>query len=159
MVGERDAATVAVLFSEFNALLGADGLAGDAAFASGNVHVSTEQMVRRLASMDGIESTLLAETPDGSAGLCCLRLVPYIGQDAPYAEVTQLYVRAAYKRRGIGAALLHQAETIAVEAGATCVHIITGVDNLDAQAFYRARGYLSENVVFDKYFEPEAAHA
>jgi ribosomal protein S18 acetylase RimI-like enzyme len=175
-----DAATVATLFSEFNALLGADGLHGEAAFAPEAVHVSTQQMSRRLQGMAGIEHILLAEThsgpapqsvrpelvegrgtPNGAsvAGLCCLRLVPYIGQDAPYAEVTQLYVRDAYKRRGIGAALLREAERRATAAGATCVHIITGRDNLDAQAFYHTQGYSSADVVFDKYFEAEASLA
>jgi ribosomal protein S18 acetylase RimI-like enzyme len=151
-----DAATVATLFSEFNALLGADGLHGDAAHAPEAVHVSTDQMAARLSSMQGIEAALIAETPAGPAGLCCLRLIPYVGQDAPYAEVTQLYVRAAHKRHGIGAALLREAERHATAAGATCVHIITGAsDNDDAQAFYRAQGYVSETVVFDKYFPAE----
>ena len=157
--GVEDAATVATLFSEFNALLGADGLPGEAAFAAENVNVSASQMARRLASMEGVESTLLAETPEGPAGLCCLRLVSYIGQDAPYAEVTQLYVRAAYKRRGIGALLLRAAEAMARAEGATCMHIITGSDNPDAQVFYRAQGYISETVVFDKYFAVGAQHA
>jgi ribosomal protein S18 acetylase RimI-like enzyme len=150
--GVGDASVVAELFSEFNALLGADGLHGREAFSPANVIVSTDVMARRLASMVDVETTLLAETAGAAAGLCCLRLVPYIGQDAPYAEVTQLYVRAEHQRRGIGAHLLREAEARAVEAGATCVHIITGSDNHEAQAFYRAQGYASETVVFDKYF-------
>ena len=46
----------------------------------------------------------------------------------------------------------------ATQAGATCVHIITGaVDNDDAQAFYRAQGYAMPGVEFVKYFSRETA--
>ena len=157
--GVQDAETVAVLFSEFNSILGADALDATEAFLPENVNVSTQQMRARLESMQGVELTLLAETPDEAAGLCCLRLIPYIGQDAPYAEVTQLYVRPRFQRRGVGAALLHEAEERSRISGATCVHIITGRNNVGAQAFYRAQGYRSDDVVFDKYFSREASHA
>jgi ribosomal protein S18 acetylase RimI-like enzyme len=63
--------------------------------------------------------------------------VPYVGQDAPYAELTQLYVRQHFQRQGVGSALIEEVERKAVEAGATCVHVITGQDNKEAQAFYR----------------------
>ena len=157
--GVRDAGVCARLFSEFNALLGADGLPEEEAHLPQNVNVSREQMISRLESMESVEATLIAETPKEAAGLCCLRLVPYIGQDVPYAEVTQLYIRAQDQRNGIGARLLQAAEAKAQAAGATCVHIITGATNLDAQAFYRAQGYETDMVVFDKYFSREQAHA
>ena len=157
--GIEDADLVAMLFSEFNSILGSDGLRGDISFAPEHANVGAAQMRARLQGMDGIESTLIAETPDGPAGLCCLRLIPYIGQDVPYAEVTQLFVRPNGQRRGVGAALLREAESRAKAAGATCLHIITGNDNLDAQAFYRAQGYITEMMVFDKYFDTEDANA
>jgi ribosomal protein S18 acetylase RimI-like enzyme len=157
--GVEDAGKIAALFTEFNALLGVDGRPEEASFAPELIPVSTVQMLGRLTRMNGIETTLLAETPNGAAGLCCLRLVPYIGQDEPYAEVTQLYVRDTYKRQGVGTDLLRAAENMARDAGATCVHIITGQANLGAQAFYRAQGYRSDDVVFDKYFLREATHA
>ena len=117
------------------------------------------QMAAAGSEMAGIEAVLLAETRQATAGLCCLRSIPYIGQDVPYAEVTQLYVRTEYQRQGVGAELLQAAEARAQVAGATCVHIITGQTNLDAQAFYRAQGYRSDDIVFDKYFQREAVHA
>ncbi len=154
-----DADVVALLYSEFNALLGVDGLPESEAYAPALVHVNGSRMARRMQNMAGIETVLLAETRDGCAGLCCLRLVPYIGQDEPYAEVTQLYVRPGFQRQGVGAALLGAAEARAMAAGATCVHIITGRKNDGAQAFYTAQGYRSDDVVFDKYFAREAVHA
>jgi ribosomal protein S18 acetylase RimI-like enzyme len=155
----EDAATIATLFSEFNALLGVDGLPEEDAYNPALFEVGAARMARRLAAMAGIEHVLLAEAGGDFAGLCCLRLVPYIGQDVPYAEVTQLYVRPQSQRRGAGAALLRAAEARAEAAGCTCVHIITGRQNVNAQAFYSAQGYRSDDVVFDKYFVADGVGA
>jgi ribosomal protein S18 acetylase RimI-like enzyme len=154
-----DAATMALLFSEFNAILGADGLPDSEAFLPENVHLSPAQMAGRLQAMALVEQAFIAWLGEDPAGLACLRLVPYIGQDAPYAELTQLYVRPQYQRHGIGARLVAEVERDAFAAGATCLAIITGEDNLKAQAFYRAQGYAMPSVVFWKPFAREAAHA
>jgi ribosomal protein S18 acetylase RimI-like enzyme len=151
--GPTDAAVVAQLFSEFNALLGADGVPDAEAFAPANVTVSPEQMQRRLKEIAAVERVWLAEVDGEPSGLACLRLVPYIGQDAPYAELTQLYVRGRFQRLGVGAALIRTIEAAASEAGATCVHIITGNNNGSAQAFYRSVGYESASIEFTKYLE------
>ena len=153
-----DAAAIATLFSEFNAILGADGLPDPDALLPENTNVTPSTMAGRIATMAEVEGAWLAEANGTPAGLMCLRLVPYVGQDVPYAEVTQLYVRAAVKRQGVGAALLATAEDAALQMGATCVHIITGYDNIDAQAFYRAKGYDMPGVEFVKYLSPEAAN-
>jgi GNAT superfamily N-acetyltransferase len=147
----EDAETVATLFSEFNRLLGADGLPAALAFLDANVLVDGPTMMRRLERIVAVEHTLLAESDGQAVGLCCLRLLPYIGQDVPYAEVTQLYVRPQAQRRGVGAALLKTAEQRAASAGATAVHIVTGADNSNAQAFYGAQGYSMPCVEFEKF--------
>jgi ribosomal protein S18 acetylase RimI-like enzyme len=149
----RDAETIATLFTEFNGILGADGLDEEASMRPENVLVTTEQMKQRLEAMAAVERAFLACVGDEAAGLACLRLVPYIGQDVPYAELTQMYVRKGYQRRGVGAALIAQVEHVALENGATSVHIITGGDNDGAQAFYRAQGYGSSSVLFSKFFK------
>ena len=148
----EDAAVVAELFSEFNTILGADGLPEEQAFLPENTNVSAGQMASRLSAMAGVEIAFVAELGGVPAGLACLRLVPYAGQDAPFAELTQLFVRTRFKRRGAGAALIAAVEQRAVAGGATCVHIVTGRDNLDAQAFYKAQGYAMPGVELEKHF-------
>ena len=156
----ENAATIATLFSEFNALLGADGLPESEAFLPENANISVESMSRRLEAMHGVERVWLAEVDGTAAALMCLRLIPYIGQEVPYAELTQLYVRDAFKRQGIGAALIVVAEHAAKQAGATCLHILTGAqNNEDAQAFYRAQGYAMPGVEFVKFFSWETTNA
>jgi ribosomal protein S18 acetylase RimI-like enzyme len=86
-------------------------------------------------------------------------VIPYLDQDTPYAEVTQLYVRADFRRQGIANRLVKAAEDMALERGATCVHILTGVNNVEAQAFYRAAGYDVECLDFEKFLKGGTARA
>ena len=69
----------------------------------------------------------------------------------PYAEITQVYVQPDARRSGVAQALMTFAEAQAARFGATSVHLVTGVDNLGAQAFYKAAGYEDLYVGFDKF--------
>lgn len=95
----------------------------------------------RMRACQGIETTVLAEIDGRAAGFACLRVVPYMSDDVPYAELTELYVDAAYQRRGIGRALMVYVETLARERGADEILLLTSFNNPDGQAFYRAVGY------------------
>ena len=95
---------------------------------------------RMLACQHGLPPFLGAL--DGQpAGVACLRLVPQLQGDEPYAELTDIYVDAPFRRRGVARALIAQVEAAARAAGASEVVIITGFDNEGAQAAYRASGY------------------
>ena len=74
-------------------------------------------------------------------GFACLRLVPHLQGDEPYAELTDLYVDTPFRRHGVARALIAQVEAAARVAGASEVVIITGFDNEGAQAAYRTSGY------------------
>ncbi|MGZ0085897.1 GNAT family N-acetyltransferase [Caldibacillus thermoamylovorans] len=50
------------------------------------------------------------------------------------------------ENRGVGSALLHEAETWARQQGCTAVRLITTNDNLHALRFYQKRGYQIVNV-------------
>ncbi len=63
-----------------------------------------------------------------------LTRVPYEGLDDPpgeYALVTDLIVREGFRRRGLGRALLREAERLARDAGAGVLS-----DNREAHALY-----------------------
>lgn len=100
-----------------------------------------EQVLARLAATRGIEMTFLAEVDGQVAGLACLRLVPYMSDDRPYAELTELYVGEAYRRQGVASALLQRVEALARARGAVQLLLLTGLANTEAQTFYRAMGY------------------
>ncbi len=103
--------------------------------------VTAEQAAARLAACQGIETTILAEVDGQAAGFACLRLVPYMSGDEPYAELTDLFVAAPFRRRGVARALIAEVERMARAGGAADVIILTGFDNAGAQALYRALGY------------------
>jgi ribosomal protein S18 acetylase RimI-like enzyme len=123
-----DAAALARLIEEFNA-------------DDRSITVTAEQAAARLAACQGIETTVLAEVDGQVAGFACLRLVPYMSGDEPYAELTDLFVAPAYRRRGVGRALIERIEQMARAGGAAEVIILTGFDNAPAQGLYRALGY------------------
>jgi ribosomal protein S18 acetylase RimI-like enzyme len=146
-----DAAVVAALLTELNLAVGAVGYPAPLDRSPEVAIVSVEQAAFRLQGTAGVEAVLLAELNGEPAGFTSLRLIPYLDQDTPYAEVTQLHVRPAFRRSGIARALVREAEERAEAAGATCVHILTGEDNPDAQAFYRSAGYETVCVEFQKF--------
>src|SRR4051794_3146457 len=119
--------------------------------------LTTEAAHRRMLAMEPVMSVYLAALDGRDVGMITLRLVPYLDQDVPSAEVMDLYVKPEAHRKGVGRALIDVAEQAARERGATVMHILTGADNLDAQAFYRAAGYAMPNVSFEKFLitQPE----
>lgn len=114
------------------------------------ITVTPEQAAARLAACAGVETTVIAEVDGQPAGFICLRLVPYMSDDTPYAEVSDLFVEEAHRRQGVGRALMERAEQMARAGGATEIVVITGEDNSTAQALYRAQGYGSYGVALQK---------
>ncbi len=61
---------------------------------------------------------------------------------ADEAEVLTLAVAPAMRRRGVAGALLDEAMAAALASGARAVFLEVGTDNPDAEALYRARGFV-----------------
>ena len=71
------------------------------------------------------------------------------------AELLRLYVQEPFTARGVGTALLSQAEAQAAAAGATVLWLTPWVHNHRARGFYSARGYADHGATFFR-FEGEA---
>ena len=56
----------------------------------------------------------------------------------------------AFRRQGVGQALVRFAEQLARQGGAAEIFILTGAGNLPAQAFYLAIGYQANDIAFSK---------
>jgi ribosomal protein S18 acetylase RimI-like enzyme len=132
-----DALALSELIAEFN------GPQGDA-----------QETAARLGACDGLEVALLAWTPSGAVGFACLRVTPAVGSREQHALLTELYVRAAHRRRGIAGALVRAAEALALEQGADALFLFTGRQNVGAQAFYERLGYESRSIVYQKPLVP-----
>ena len=87
----------------------------------------------------------VAETESQVVGLVCIWLEQepetYLTGLAGYGYVSDLVVLAAYRRQGIGAALLERAEVFALEQGATALRIGVLAKNDAAQEAYRKAGF------------------
>ena len=99
------------------------------------------QVVARMLACQHVLTTFLGVLDGQPVGFACLRLVPHLQGDEPYAELTDIFVDAPVRRHGVARALIARVEAAARAAGASEVVILTGFDNATAQAAYRASGY------------------
>jgi GNAT superfamily N-acetyltransferase len=101
-----------------------------------------EQVTARMLACQSVLTTYIGEMNRQPVGFACLRLVPHLQGDEPYAELTDIYVDAPFRRHGVARELIARVESAARAAGASDVVIITGFDNEGARAAYRAVGYV-----------------
>ena len=111
-----------------------------------------EQVAARMLACQNVLTTFIGEMDGQPVGFACLRLVPHLQGDEPYAELTDIYVEAPFRRQGVARALIAQVEAAARAAGAREVVLITGFDNGGAQAAYRASGYANWALAMQKRF-------
>lgn len=104
----------------------------------------------RLTDPRRVDQPILAFWEGRGVGLANLRLVPSIFSCYPYAELSELFVEEAYRRRGLGRAMIQYAERLAVENGARQMLILTGFYNHSAQQLYRAAGYRHYDIALSK---------
>jgi len=120
----RDAGAISALLFEFNR----EGL-------------EAEALARRLVEVRGLETVFLAERSHEPLGVLVLRTVPTLSEPEDWAEITELYVRPAARRQGIGRALMGAALEYARRRGCTEIHLLVDPENEPALAFYRATGF------------------
>ena len=111
-----------------------------------------EQVAARMLACQNVLTTFIGEMDGQSVGFVCLRLIPHLQGDEPYAELTDIYVDAPFRRHGVARAMMAHLEAAAQAAGAGGLVIITGFDNDGAQAAYRASGYANWALAMEKRF-------
>jgi GNAT superfamily N-acetyltransferase len=79
-------------------------------------------------------------TPEG---LCIVRIdrAPPILEETERAEITDLGVRPAFRRQGVGRLLVEQAQAWVRDRGVARIEIQVATGNPEGQAFWRAIGY------------------
>lgn len=103
--------------------------------------VTSQQMAVSLRRESGVEIILVAEDLGQLVGLACIQILRSALFPDPWAELTELYVDPEHRRRGIGSALLEQAEKWARARGATQMQVRTGDKNEAGRGIYQKRGY------------------
>ena len=103
---------------------------------------------------------LVAESSGQVVGLVCIWLEQepesYLTSLAGYGYISDLVVLSSYRRQGIGAALLQQAEAFALGQGATALRIGVLAKNSTARAAYRKVGFREYEISLLKPLKPEA---
>ena len=84
-----------------------------------------EQVAARMLACQNVLTIFIGELDGQPVGFACLRLIPHLQGDEPYAELTDIYVDVPFRRHGVARALIAQVEAAARAAGASEVVIIT----------------------------------
>src|SRR5215217_7463854 len=111
-----------------------------------------EQVAARMLACQHVLTTYIGDLDGQPVGFACLRLIPHLQGDEPYAELTDIYVDAPFRRQGVARALIAHVEAMARAESAGGLVIITGFDNAGAQAAYRASGYANWPLAMEKRF-------
>lgn len=104
-----------------------------------------EALACRMRQTSQLETALLAEQEGHAAGLLVLRIVPTISGAQDWAEITEMYVRPAFRRQGTGSALIRAAEELCRAHGCIELNLLVDPENLEAQAFYSASGFCRDS--------------
>jgi GNAT superfamily N-acetyltransferase len=84
---------------------------------------------------------LVAEADGELAGMIGVCTTPHLALPGVFARVAGLSVHAAFRRRGVGAALVAAAEELARSWGCDRVEITSSRSRAEAPSFYPAIGY------------------
>ena len=109
-----------------------------------------DRLAQRLLDPRRIEQPILAEIAGQAVGFAALRLASGLFYDTPYAELTELYIEPAFRRQGVGRALIDTVERLAREAGAKSLVLLTDFDNNAAQSLYREMGFANHDLAMQK---------
>ena len=93
------------------------------------------------------EIVCIAELDGKTAGFCCAQLVSSICYSEKSGEITELYVEPFARRKGIASELIRLAERELIARGAVELKLLTGDNNLAAQALYKSLGYEQDREV------------
>ena len=115
----------------------------DAHFA---LRAGADAEARRIldAQLRDPDTAIFVADEDGSIfafAIACVRVAPPIHAETCRAEITDLYVAPARRRRGCGRVLVDAATRWAHGRGAERVEVHVSPHNPEAQAFWRAAGY------------------
>jgi len=87
------------------------------------------------------ETVIVAEVEGELVGFACVHIVRSVCSNSPSAELTELFVDEASRRRGVGVALVSEAERISWKSGSTELVLRTRASNLEARALFDHCGY------------------
>jgi GNAT superfamily N-acetyltransferase len=130
-------------------------IADDTVGGHGDVWTAATQPLYEAAfaeiAASGRDVLLVAEAAGEIAGVAHLTLSRIIAdRGALAAQVRTVFVRRAWRGRGVGAAVMGEAERIARERGAYALALVSNKKRADAHRFYKRLGYARSHESFRK---------
>jgi ribosomal protein S18 acetylase RimI-like enzyme len=122
-----------------------------AALAGGPSPIREGYVARYLAAAES--RVLLAETDDERVGLLAYSVRPDLYHAGPVCLIEEVVVRAAWRRRGVGSALMAQLAQRLAARGVIEVSVTVMPANGDAVAFYRAHGLTEEALALERHMD------
>jgi ribosomal protein S18 acetylase RimI-like enzyme len=127
------------------------GLVRELARESGGTSDVDVAYVRQYLAFPG-RVVLLAGTGSERVGLLAYSLNPNLYHAADGCLIEDLYVRPAWRGKGVGRGLVLHVMAEAPRRGWAEVSVSTGKDNQVALALYRGQGLVEEYVLLEKHF-------
>lgn len=110
--------------------------------------LTSAAFIRKMLESASGEIVVLAMCGLEPVGFCCMQVTRSVCYNEAGAELTELYVREPYRRRGCAAQLVRFAERVCKEAyRVESVRLLTGRGNSAAQKLYVSLGYTPQNEV------------
>jgi ribosomal protein S18 acetylase RimI-like enzyme len=107
----------------------------------------------RLAALNargGFDRVIVAEREGQVVAVMTLHLTPELHRPKPLGRVTALVVDESVRGRGVGAAMMAEAERIFRAEGAGLVELTSNMRRVDAHRFYERLGYQRTSFRFAK---------
>ncbi len=99
------------------------------------------------------ETVFVAVVDDMTVGFCCMQVFKSMCYCSNYAEITELFIKEEYRRKGIAYGLMSYAESYYLSQKVKGFQLFTGKENKKAQAFYEKIGYKrTEELMYRKRF-------
>lgn len=115
--------------------------------AFNEVDVSPADVCRSLAGSP--EVVAVAEADGTVVGFACAQVHYSFCYKTPVAEITEMYVDDSHRRMGCASALLAFLESyLRQTCGVDEIHLLTGTENLPAQAAYKRAGFAVHQEVY-----------
>ncbi|MFI9082317.1 GNAT family N-acetyltransferase [Streptomyces sioyaensis] len=120
-----------------------------------DLRATAEHIATHIREHAQFEAPFVAESKGWICGIVCLRLLPNLCDERPYAELTELLVHPEYRRQGIGRSLIERVEAEATAQGADELVFMTAWRNTDAHSFYHALGYRLYTIMMRRSLIPD----
>ena len=101
-----------------------------------------------LLSDDRLGHIWLIQADEQVAGHVVVTLGFSMEYGGAIAFLDDLFVRAPFRRAGLGAAALKEVREFCLKTGIRALHVETGRDNAAAQALYRRAGFVNTDRLF-----------